>query len=65
MGSIDVRKMVDPNPNLIEEEIRTKFAVAMCDGAYIYHSDHSVPDNVSFQQYQRAIGLVRKYGQYE
>lgn len=32
MGGIDVRAMADPNPAVIEEEIRTKFEVAMSDG---------------------------------
>lgn len=64
MGGIDVRAMADPDPKRIEEEIARKFEVAMKDGAYIYYSDHSVPDNVSFQQYQRVMELVRKYGTY-
>jgi hypothetical protein len=56
--------MADPNPTVIEEEIRRKFEVAMLGGGYIYHSDHSIPKNVSFEQYKRTIALVRKYGQY-
>jgi len=36
----------------------------MPGGGYLYYSDHSVPDNVSFQQYERVMELVRKYGQY-
>ena len=31
---------------------------------YLYHSDHSIPDNVSFQRYQRVIELVHQYGRY-
>lgn len=64
MGGIDVRKMSDPDPSIIEEEIRTKFEAAMPGGGYIYHSDHSVPDDVSFDQYRRVMGLVRSYGDY-
>lgn len=63
-GGIDVRAMAHHNPAVIEEEIKTKVTVAKKNGGYIYHSDHSVPDNVSFQQYQRVIELVRKYGAY-
>jgi len=33
-------------------------------GGYIYHSDHSVPKTVSFQQYSNIIELVKKYGVY-
>ena len=65
MGGIDVRKMADPNPKAIEEEIRTKIPVAMKGGGYIYHSDHSVPDNVSFEQFRKCIELVHKYGRYK
>ncbi len=64
MGGIDVRAMANPDPSAIEKEIRTKFAAAMPGGGYIYHSDHSVPKNVSFEQYCRTLDLVRKYGQY-
>ncbi len=64
MGGIDVRKMALDDPGPIEEEIRTKFEIAKKGGGYIYHSDHSVPKNVSFQHYQRVIELVKKYGKY-
>jgi uroporphyrinogen decarboxylase len=64
MGGIDVRAMADPDPSVIENEIKTKIPVAKKDGGYIYHSDHSVPSNVSFQQYCRMIELVREYGAY-
>ncbi len=64
MGGIDVRAMANPDPAVIEEEISSKISVAKKGGGYIYHSDHSVPDNVSFQQYCRVIDLVHKYGTY-
>ena len=52
------------DPKVIEEEIKTKISVAKQGGGYIYHSDHSVPDDVSFEQYKRVIELVHKYGRY-
>ena len=64
MGGIDVRAMADPDPRVIEDEIKRKFEVAMVGGGYIYHSDHSIPDNVSLAQYQHVLELVRKYGVY-
>jgi len=64
MGGIDVRAMAHPDPAVIEEEISSKISVAKKGGGYIYHSDHSVPDNVSFQQYCRVVDLVHKYGTY-
>jgi len=64
MGGIDARAMADDDPKVIEEEIRTKLQVAKEGGGYIYHSDHSVPHNVSFEQYRRVIDLVLRYGVY-
>lgn len=64
MGGIDVRKMAADDPGIIEEEIKSKFSAAKEGGGYIYHSDHSVPDNISFEQYKRVIELVLKYGKY-
>jgi len=66
MGGIDVRKMAaaDKHPKALEDEIRTKVGTAKKGGGYIYHSDHSVPDNVSFASYRRVIELVRKHGAY-
>jgi uroporphyrinogen decarboxylase len=64
MGGIDVQAMAAADPAILENEIKTKLAVAKAGGGYIYHSDHSVPDDVSFAQYQRVMDLVRKYGEY-
>ncbi len=63
MGNIDTRKMFDPDPCVIEEEIRTKLLTAKVGGGYIYHSDHSVPPLVSFEQYKRVMQLVHEFGQ--
>jgi uroporphyrinogen decarboxylase len=64
MGGINVTAMYDPDPRIIEEEIRSKFEVAKVGGGYIYHSDHAVPPNVSFERYERIMELVRNYGEY-
>lgn len=64
MGGIDVQAMAAPDPAVIEEEIRRKIPAAKRGGGYIYHSDHSVPDNVSLAQYERTLELVRSYGQF-
>jgi len=62
MGGIDVRAMADPDPSVIEREIAGKLPVMKQGGGYIYHSDHSVPSNVSFRQYSRVRDLVAQYG---
>jgi len=64
MGGIDVRAMADPDPSAIEKEIERKIPIAKQGGGYIYHSDHSVPNNVSFERYCRVLELVRKHGTY-
>lgn len=64
MGNINVMKMAHPDPQVIEEEIRSKFEAAKIGEGYIYHSDHSVPPGVSFQQYCHTMELVKKYGEY-
>jgi uroporphyrinogen decarboxylase len=62
MGGIDVRAMANPDPRVIEKEISGKILEAKKNGGYIYHSDHSVPNNVSLKQYLRVIKLVQEYG---
>jgi len=64
MGGIDVRLMNLDDPAPIEKEIREKVSAAKVGGGYIYHSDHSIPNTVSFKNYQRVIELVRRYGKY-
>ncbi len=65
MGGIDVRAMAHPDPAVIEKEISHKIPFAKQGGGYIYHSDHSVPDNVSFEQYKHVIELVHQHGRYD
>lgn len=64
MGGIDVRLMSMDDPRPLEKEIKEKFEAAKQGGGYIYHSDHSIPKDVSFEQYKRVMELVQKYGKY-
>jgi len=63
MGGIDARKM-SADPEVIEEEIRTKLTAAKRRGGYIFHSDHTVPDDVSLEQYRNVVRLAFRYGGY-
>jgi uroporphyrinogen decarboxylase len=63
-GNIDVMKMATNDLDVIEEEIRAKFAAGMATQGYAYHSDHSVPPQVSWETYRGIIRLVEKYGAY-
>lgn len=64
MGGIDQRLMSHPDRGLLAEEIARKFEAAKPGGGYLYHSDHSVPKDVSYQQYVEVMALVRKHGAY-
>ena len=60
-GNIDVLAMTGSSV-AIEHEIRTKLTQAKRNGGYIYHSDHSVPPEVSFERYKLVMRLVRENG---
>jgi uroporphyrinogen decarboxylase len=62
-GNIDVRALAG-TPEELENELTRKFAVARESAAYIYHSDHSVPNNVSFDNYRLAMELVSRLGSF-
>ena len=64
-GGIDTRRLEHPDPAEIEDEIRTRFAECMAGGGYLYHTDHSVPKDVSLEQYRHCLALVEKYGRYD
>lgn len=64
-GNIDVMKMATNDLDLIEQEITEKFAAGKATRGYIYHSDHSVPPQVSWPTYQRIIELIDEHGRYE
>ena len=63
-GNIDVRRLAGSREE-IEEEIRTKLAVAKEGGGYMYHSDHSVSADVSLDNYRFAVDLIRQHGRYD
>ena len=67
MGGVDVRTFFDgADEAAMENEIRTKLAIGMSSpGGYLFHSDHSIPTQVSFQRYARVVELVREYGVYQ
>jgi uroporphyrinogen decarboxylase len=63
-GGINTMLMEVEDDALIEEEIRIKFAAAKSGGGYLYHSDHSIPKDVSFRKYSFVMDCVRRYGAY-
>lgn len=63
-GGIDAGLM-HQDEAVIREEIRSKISIAKRGGGYIYTSDNSVPDDVSFSRYQEIIEWVREAGRRE
>ena len=63
IGNIDVTKLTGSRETL-EEEVLGKIQIAKQDCRYIYHSDHSVPNDVPFENYAYMIELFHQYGQY-
>ncbi len=63
VGNIDVQKMSGSKEE-IEEEVKSKVLIAKENGGYLYHSDHSVPPSVSFENYKYVMEMVKKYGKY-
>ncbi len=62
-GNIDVRALAGTKAE-IEAEVRDKVMAGKQGGGYLYHSDHSVPHDVSWENYVFAIEMVKKYGAY-
>ncbi|MBM4045721.1 MAG: hypothetical protein FJ279_11445 [Planctomycetes bacterium] len=63
-GNMDVRKLSGTRAD-VREEVLSKLEVAKQGGGYIFHSDHSVPPTVSFDNYRYAVELVKEYGRYD
>ncbi|MGC9450075.1 MAG: uroporphyrinogen decarboxylase family protein [Oceanipulchritudo sp.] len=63
-GNIDVMKLIRGDLGEIEEEIKAKFAAGMSINGYLYHSDHSIPPQVSWELYREIARLVEKHGNY-
>ena len=63
-GNIDVMLMISNDPGLIEQEIISKFAAGKAAKGYAYHSDHSVPPQVTWKTYQFIIDCVKRHGSY-
>jgi len=63
IGNISVEAL-SGSKKQIEEEVRSKVIKAKEGGGYIFHSDHSVPPTVSWENYCYAIKMAREAGQY-
>jgi len=65
MGGVDVRALAADSEAEMEAEVKAKLDLGMASpGGYVFHSDHSIPTQVSFARYGRIVQLVREYGVY-
>jgi len=62
-GNMDVISWADASPRDLKRIVLTKLNAAK-GGGYIFQSDHSVPSNISGQNYDYVVKLVRDYGKY-
>jgi len=62
-GNIDVVALAESEA-AAEAEVRDKLGVFDSRGGYIYHSDHSVPPEVSLERYCHTLECVRDLGTY-
>ena len=62
-GNLDVLTWANGTREEIKKMVLTKLNAAK-GGGYIVQSDHSVPSNVSGQNYEYVVKLVREYGKY-
>jgi hypothetical protein len=62
-GNMDVIQWAEGSPGDLKRIVLTKLNAAK-GGGYIFQSDHSVPSNVSGQNYDYVVKLVREYGKY-
>ena len=66
MGGVDVRTFFAEDERELENEVRAKLAIGMSNpGGYVFHSDHSIPTQVSFSRYARVVEIVREHGRYD
>ncbi|NUN93616.1 MAG: hypothetical protein HUU04_07530 [Verrucomicrobiae bacterium] len=64
-GNVNVMVLMTNDRAKIEAEVRAKLAAGMATKSYLYHSDHSVPPQVSWETYQFLIRVLDQYGRYD
>lgn len=63
IGNIDCRDILPGSKENLKKDLLRKLNAAK-GGGYIPCSDHSVPENVSVENYDYSISLIKNYGKY-
>ena len=64
MGNIDMIVASTNDLDRVEAEVIAKINAGKAHRGYCYHSDHSVPTDVSWTTYRRIIALLNEHGGY-
>ena len=64
-GVIGMRTLSGVDRDKFEAEIQRLLPALKQSGGFIFASDHSIPNSVSFQNMQAVVEFARKYGSYE
>lgn len=64
MGGIDVRALYSNDPAQIDRELEAKIPTVMSNYGYVLHSDHSIPDTVSYDSYRYFVERSLELGAY-
>lgn len=57
--------MLYETPQLLWAEMRRVIPAMKRGGGYVIASDHSVPDNVSLDEFREFVRLAKELGRYE
>lgn len=64
-GNIDMQVASTGDLDRIEEEVWSKLTIGKEHRNYFYHSDHSVPPDVSWPVYLKIVEFLNRYGTYD
>ena len=64
-GGLDIRVLESNNLSLIGEYLDEMLPVAMENGGYILHTDHSIPETVEYETYKYFLEKAMKIGMYK
>jgi len=64
MGGIDVRTLYSNEQTVIDDELLTKIPELIKKYAYVLHSDHSIPQTVTYENYRYFVNKALELGKY-
>lgn len=64
-GNIDVRRLAGSEEEVVAAVRATVEAGKAAPGGYLFHSDHSVPSDVSLANYRLALATLAEHGAYD